>query len=276
MNISKSIVTHWGKIFENQELARSGKLVLEAEDDDFPWDDGSKKPEPSYDDVLTIAKNEDNPDDVMSREEYDELSDAEKEEIRDSALLSFSDQDKQDIADWEEKQKKVKDGENAVRLYVCEKVTDFTKDEVGEEVHVNIGNVTFKTREEAMEELERRKKEMVETFKIPAEKFRDISKDFIPIAIRREDPEAYGVIYNEFEGEGEITRKQGGTMTKADIAAGKERPTYTVGFEKNTRWVFAEYFIYASKSIMSKKDANKLVQSLEKTASDDYEYDEED
>ena len=108
------------------------------------------------------------------------------------------------------------------------------------EVLNNIGQVKFEYDQgsKAKEYVKKRIENMVSKYKLDPEKIEEMKIEMIPDVLRDTDPEAYGYLCYDTEGEDEHAIKSRGPG-----ASGKKPDRW---FGKTTRIVFLEYIVYRS------------------------------
>lgn len=94
--------------------------------------------------------------------------------------------------------------------------------------------------------MHKRMDEMVQKFGLDKDKFKRIPDGALPTEIRRADPNAYGFLLDETEGEGKVVHRKRGPQGKNSSGDTEGETT----FDKKTKSYFMEYFIYQSKSII--------------------------
>lgn len=250
---------------------------------------------PSYDDIYTICKKlgKEPDENTMTPEEYNSLPDDEKEEIHRVAIMNIDFSDVSDdidtdeywkqFVDWKKKNDVERDedgypigwdhskskqrisGENNAILFVCEDYVEFGAEfTLGPGVHGQkqthpyrkLGSIVFQTPEEADAEMKKRMDEMVKKFGLDKDKFRKIPTGAIPEEIRKSDPNAYGYIYQDTEGEGKVVHKRRGPKGK-DFDGNDDGET---SFTKKTKGYFIEYFVYRAKNVV--KTSGKALTDL--------------
>ena len=97
-----------------------------------------------------------------------------------------------------------------------------------------LGQIIFKTKEDAEAEMHRRMDEMVRKFGLDKDNFKKIPNGALPTEYRRADPNAYGFLLNETEGEGKVVHRKRGPQGKNSSGDTEGETT----FDKKTKSYF--------------------------------------
>jgi hypothetical protein len=158
-------------------------------------------------------------------------------------------------------------------LFVAEKVDKFLDEKVthtymnddGEEeeeevqkrkpIWKKIGTLKFDTKEQALEQLDIRLKNISNKFKITKDMFRES----VPPQIQRVDPDAQGMLLIKTVGENGRVLKHRGPQSKNQDSRAEE-----IIYDKLTYSYFFEYVVYKSNEI-AKDNGNDMMDYLKKT-----------
>lgn len=158
-------------------------------------------------------------------------------------------------------------------LFVMEKVDKFLDEKVtytymndrGEEeedevqkrkpIWKKIGTLKFDTKEQALEQLDIRLKNISNKFKIT----KDMFKESVPPQIQKVDPDAQGMIFMKTVGENGRVLKHRGPQSKNQDSRAEE-----IVYDKLTYSYFFEYVVYKSNEI-AKDSGDDMIKYLKKT-----------
>lgn len=236
--------------------------------------------EPSYQDAIAIGMD-------MTPEEYNALSDEEKEDIHFSAEHPAVDEPDLDRMSDKEKDAMMKRSEEFLdksdassmpqyRIFVCESVYVPSNDRRNRAVlqkgisgrddlmRIKVGDLRIDNREslppcatktEARRVVAKRMKEMCNEYGVTFRDFEVIDSASIPSIIRDADPDAIGFICTKAEGEGKRYETRGVQKTG-------DTSKYDFSFDKVTMTRFFEYIIYRSSSELKFDEKANMLKAI--------------
>jgi len=238
--------------------------------------------EPSYNDVVKLQSVYGKTEDDMTPEDYAKLSDEEKEELHQTAKNAKRDPEIDDMSDEEVDRMMKKsdaflksldnrdengDEKKTTFVFICESVylpNNSKKNELllkkgissrEEFMQLDPGKFEidrqetkeFPSIDEAKKFVESRMVEMGSKYGAKLEDFETVDIEALPTEVRKEDPNAIGFVFTKSEGENKKYELRG--QQKTD-----DMSKYDFKFDKLTKTIFLEYFIYSAKARIKGSD----------------------